>query len=322
VDLAHLEQLIAPKLARLDGEMRRILGTDHPFLEKLNEHVMAVPGKRLRPKLLLLCAELLDHPAEKALTYGAVFELIHTATLIHDDIIDEAGTRRGRKTLNARIGNVLTVLYGDLLYTKAHRAACEAGDVAVVATIDAVSEKMIEGELLQNKVTFDLGIDRATYFDILARKTAHLFAGTTRVAGLIAGAEARIVDALDTYGYEIGTSFQLIDDYLDYTSTAEAMGKPVLSDLRGGKVTLPVITALALDQGRLRKAIEAWWADEEAAVPAELEAAIHEAGGLAETHRLAKEAAERAIAATRDLPANRYREILAALPTFLLGRIT
>jgi len=320
VDIAQLDALTAPHMAVLEDEMTRILGHDHPTLDQLNRHIMQAPGKRLRPKLLLLCAKALDVPSERALTYGSVFELIHTATLIHDDIIDEARTRRGLKTLNAEIGNVLTVLYGDLLYTKAHRAACELGNLAVVATIDRISEQMIAGELLQNQVTFDLDIDQETYTDILESKTAWRFAGTAQVAGLIAEAEPAVTESLKTYGFEVGRSFQLIDDVLDYTATAAEMGKPVASDLLGGKVTLPAIWALNRDAS-LKDAIRELWDNEADELPAHLARAIHDAGGLEETKRLAEIAAHRAVAAIDALPTNPYATILRALPSFLLERI-
>ncbi len=303
--------------------MERIIGSDHPYIQTLNARIMEGTGKRLRPKLLILCTRMLECDSSDAVLYGACFELIHTATLIHDDMIDDATTRRGRTTMHEQIGNTLTVLYGDLVYIRAHRAAAQAGRLSALVAIDKVSEKMIEGELLQNQVNYNLDIDRETYFDILTRKTAYLFAGTTQVAGLTAGLDDEACEALFQFGFHLGTSFQLIDDYLDYTGNAEAMGKPVLSDLLGGKVTLPVIHALAADNGSLRAGIQAIWDEELDEVPRHLADVILQSGGLQETRQLAAEAAERAGEALARVPVrdNQFSMMVQALPAFLLSRI-
>ncbi|CAM2068253.1 Polyprenyl synthetase family protein [Sulfidibacter corallicola] len=304
----------------LDKEMARILGTDHPFLAELNQRIMANPGKRLRPKLLVLCSKLLNYEGEDGPLYGAVFELIHTATLIHDDIIDEAKTRRGNNTMNNVLGNTITVLYGDLLYTKAHSTAIEGGRLDVLHTITWVSERMIEGELLQYRINYDSTITEETYFDVLQRKTAYLFAGTTKAAGLIADLPTEKVQQLYDYGFNLGISFQLIDDYLDYTGSEDELGKPVLQDLREGKITLPLIKLLKKDDGRLRDLIHAFWDDANAAVPPALLEALHADSSLQETWELAKAYAEKAIQALDGFEQNEIWHILTTMPLQLLHR--
>lgn len=307
-------------MVELDREMARLLGTDHPYLESLAERIMAKPGKRLRPKLLVLCSKMLGYQGQDHVVYATIFELIHTATLIHDDIIDEAKTRRGLPSMNSKIGNTLTVLYGDLLYTKSHTRAVEAGRLDVLHTIDWVSERMIEGELLQNKYTFDMTINEEIYFDILKRKTAYLFAGTTKTAGLIANLSDDKVQALYDFGFQLGVSFQLMDDYLDYTGNASQMGKPVLSDLKEGKVTLPMIHLLQQEGQPIRDYIEACWQDYHAPVPSGLLDRVHESQVLSETLTRAEAAARKAVAHLDVFEDNRFRQLLQGLPLMLLSR--
>ena len=304
----------------MDREMARILGTDHPFLAELNESIMTNPGKRLRPKLLVLCSKMLNYAGDDGPLFGAVFELIHTATLIHDDIIDEAKTRRGRNTLNNIQGNTITVLYGDLLYTKAHSTAIETGRLDVLHTITWVSERMIEGELLQYKINYDSMITEETYFDILRRKTAYLFAGTTKAAGLIASRTPDEIERLFDYGFNLGISFQLIDDYLDYMGDENILGKPVLQDLREGKVTLPLIRLLADDDGTIRDQIHQFWETESEALPEGLLKKLQNSDHLQQTWELAREYAEKAIAALQGFEPNEIWHILTTMPLHLLHR--
>lgn len=318
--VSRIEELVAPEMALLDEEMARIVGSDHPFLGELNVHTFSKPGKRLRPKLLILCGKMMGYQGHFGPMYAAVFELIHTATLIHDDIIDDAKTRRGQNTLNEMLGNTITVLYGDLLYTKAHTTAIEAGSLEVLHTITSVSERMIEGELLQNRINHDIEIDEATYFDILKRKTAYLFAGTTKAGGLMANATTDQVTALFEYGFNLGISFQLIDDYLDYMGNADVLGKPVLQDLREGKITLPLIRLLAKGDPLHRKLVQSFWAEPDAAVPNALLDALNEDDMLKDTWELAERYAKSAVGFLKGFPENPYTDLLQELPIQLLYR--
>lgn len=317
MEIDRFEKLIEPALAGLDEEIARILGSDHPLLRKMAEPIMAAPGKRLRPKLLVLCARMLGYHDPDAITYAAVFEMIHTATLIHDDIIDDANTRRGLPTMSAKHGKTITILYGDLLYTKAHTRAIEAGRLDVMHTIDWISERMIEGELLQHHHLFDRHIDQDTYFDILKRKTAYLFAGTTKTAAQLAGLPEEKVEALFQYGFELGVAFQLMDDYLDYRGNATQMGKPVLSDLVEGKVTLPLLRLLNEDP-TLGGLVDQCW--EEKKVPEQLVARIEASDVLEYTLGQAREASEKALRFIESFPDNEYKNVLCTLPLYLLSR--
>ncbi len=318
MQLERFEQLIEPELAGLDEELSRILGTEHPLLDKMARRILAAPGKRLRPKLLVLCARMLGYEAQDAITYAAVFELIHTATLLHDDIIDDAKTRRGQATMNAEYDNTLTVLYGDLLYTKSHTRAIEAGRLDVLHTVDWVSERMIEGELLQHSHNFDLGISEVVYFDILERKTAYLFGGTTKTAALLAERDSVQIEALYQYGFQLGVAFQIMDDLLDYIGDAEQLGKPVLSDLTEGKVTLPLIRLLAQEHEKTRPLVERTWREHK--VPQELMQMLRESDGITYTFERARLASERAVNCLSGFPDNEFGQVLRALPVMLLER--
>ena len=321
MDISRIDELLTPEMDALDREMTRVLGTDHPFLANLASRIMGTPGKKLRPKLLILCSKMLGYEGTHGPLFGLVFELVHTATLIHDDIIDEARTRRGKPTLNHELGNTITVLYGDLLYTKAHSTAIETGRIDLLDIVTWVSERMIEGELIQNKHHFDSRLTEETYFDILQRKTAYLFAGTTKAAGLINREDEQVCRDLFDYGFHFGVSFQLMDDYLNFTGSAREMGKPVLSDLRDGKLTLPLIKLLARDEGkRWRGEVERFWRDGDETIPEQLAEAVKATGCLEETWVMAKAAAERAVNHLISFEENRFRHILTELPIHLLHR--
>lgn len=320
--ISSVESLIGSEIASLDDEISRITGSDHPYLNALNRRVLNNKGKRLRPKLLILCSKMLGYEGPQAVTYGAIFETIHTATLIHDDIIDASKLRRGRLTLNEEIGNTQTVLYGDLLYTKATTAAIAAGDVPILSVIMSVCERMIEGELLQDRYNFDLRIDEAIYFDILRRKTSHLFAGTTQAAAMLSGRSEDDIQAMFEFGFAFGTSFQLVDDYLDYQGTSQKMGKPVLSDLREGKVTLPILRLIANDtHGMYREAIQQFWDSDREEVPQVLLDGLKNTDVLAETQALAEEYAQQAVSYLARFQRNPMAQLLAELTTYSLRRI-
>ena len=214
------------------------------MVRRLAGHVAGGKGKRLRPALVLLCSRLCGVDPGEDVRFAAVFELVHTATLVHDDVIDHAPTRRGRPTLNALWGNTLTVLFGDLLYMHSMSSAIAGRSFRMLEILAEVTTRMIEGELIQNDCLFNLETTRKEYFEIQERKTALLFSGCTETAGVLAGRPEADCEALRRFGLEIGRAFQLVDDLLDYTATSEQMGKPVFSDLREGKLTLPLLTLM------------------------------------------------------------------------------
>jgi len=259
LDLLRYFNPIAGKLSAVEEELQSLLKSDLPVVRKLADHVRAGQGKRLRPALVLLAAKFCGAEGSQDVRFGAVFELIHTATLVHDDVIDHATQRRSKPTLNSVWGNTLTVLFGDLLYLHAMSSAIQGQNWRLMEILCDVTTRMIEGELLQNDCLYHLGTSRKDYFEIQERKTALLFSGCTETAAVLAGRSESDCRALRTYGLEIGRAFQLVDDLLDYTATAEQLGKPVFSDLREGKLTLPMLTLLERARGEAEPIIRRVW---------------------------------------------------------------
>jgi octaprenyl-diphosphate synthase len=253
---------IRSKLGQVEEELQRRTRSPIPTIALIGDYLVDGGGKRIRPALLLLCSRLLGYDGERDVRYAAVIEFIHTATLVHDDIIDDAETRRGRVSVNRRWGNELTVLFGDYLYMKSMEIALDEGDLRILQLLSRVTLEMTEGEIIasERRGLLDLTLDG--YLDIVRRKTALLFAAACRIPSHLV-AEFRGErgeawgDRLWEYGLSLGVAFQLQDDLLDYTATEEELGKPVLSDLKEGKLTLPLILSLPDATRAERKQIEA-----------------------------------------------------------------
>ena len=326
LDLLRYFLPVAPKLAQVEKELQRILQSDVPIVQKLASHVGGGKGKRLRPALVLLCSRFCGVESQEDVRFAVVFELVHTATLVHDDVIDHAETRRAKPTLNSLWGNTLTVLFGDLLYLHSMSSAIQGRSFRMLEIMASVTTSMIEGELIQNHVLFNLDTTRKEYFEIQERKTALLFAGCTETGGVIGQRSEEDCQALRTFGLEIGRAFQLVDDLLDYTATSQEMGKPVFSDLREGKLTLPMLTLLEKAPGDTRPIIQRIWnAGEAMPIRPEDEQALRSLLGLhdamAETRALARKAAAAATAALSGLEGDKAtKKLLLEIPEFLLSR--
>jgi len=210
----------------------------------IGEYVRSSGGKRVRPTLLLLCCRMLGEPGETAIRLAAVIEMIHSATLVHDDVIDTAETRRGRPSTNAIWGNQTSVLAGDWLYMQAFQVALRERNFHVLDLLIGLTQTMVEGELLQLERVRKIDISEADYIELVDRKTASLFAVSARLGAYAAGAGEKVESCLGDYGWNLGIAFQLVDDILDFTSREAILGKPVGRDLQEGKVTLPLIYAL------------------------------------------------------------------------------
>ena len=314
--------LIADKLATTEEVFRRDLESDVPFVHQAGEYLFDGGGKRMRPALLLLSARLLGRDSDEEVTYAAVIELIHTATLIHDDIIDRSSLRRGRRTVNELWGNSLTVLLGDWLYTRALQKALTHGNLAVIRKLCDATLRMTEGELLaqQRLGAIDLSVDE--YFDIIDRKTARLFGAAAAIPSLMAPADAEAGVALERYGNALGTCFQVVDDLLDFTASEREMGKPVLGDLIDGKLTLPLILLLPRVDASDRQAIQRVLEDRgfERTASGEILEIVRREGTLEEAGQIAAAWAESARGALAGLPANEAREALEFAPDFVLNR--
>jgi len=293
-------------------------------------------GKRLRPALLLLAAGASGYRGESAIRLGAVVELIHSATLIHDDVIDGANTRRGRPSANARWGNHMAVLAGDWLYMQSFEMALRERNFAILDILIDLTQSMVEGELLQLTRLGRIDLTEADATELAYRKTACLFSGCLRL-GAVLGQQSKVIeDAMAEYGRNAGLAFQLVDDLLDFTASPEQLGKPVLSDLKEGKVTLPLIFALeahgslaAADgdghssKGSSSRALVAKVLEERGFMsvrPEQITKLVHETGALDRAAKLARDYVSRAKAALAELPDSDYRRALMAVPDFILAR--
>jgi octaprenyl-diphosphate synthase len=235
--------LLREDLVALEEEFGRDTVSGVYAITEIGEYLRAGGGKRIRPALLLLAAKLFDYPGNGAVRLGAVVEIIHTATLVHDDIIDEAKTRRGRPAANTQWGNSKCVLAGDWLYMQAFKIAVRERNFRILDTLIELTQQMVEGELLQMEKLGKL-ITLEEHFDLIFRKTACLFSVCMRLGAILGGANPDQEAALGKYGHDLGMAFQIVDDVLDLTASEDVLGKPVASDLREGKVTMAVIHAL------------------------------------------------------------------------------
>ena len=236
--------LLRDDLVQLEEEFGRDTVSDVAAITEIGEYLRAGGGKRIRPALLLLSAKLFGYQGHSAVRLGAVVEILHTATLVHDDIIDEAKTRRGRPAANTQWGNSKCVLAGDWLYMQAFKIALQERNFRILDTLIELTQQMVEGELLQMEKLGQL-ITLDEHFDLIFRKTACLFSVCMRLGAILGGATPEQEAALGRYGRDLGMAFQIVDDVLDLTASEEVLGKPVASDLREGKVTMAVIHALA-----------------------------------------------------------------------------
>jgi octaprenyl-diphosphate synthase len=260
-DLAQILDPVREELKRVEREFARHLESRVELIPEMGKYVQMSGGKRIRPAVLLLAARLTGYTGDRAVLNAAVVEFIHTATLVHDDIIDGALTRRGRLTAHSRWGSDITVLLGDYLYIRSMAMALTQDSLDVVRLLCDCTLKMIEGELYQLTKAGDATITEGEHFEIIRRKTAHLFSGCAEIGALLGEASAEERTALREYGFHLGIAFQLVDDVLDYMAEESALGKPVGGDLREGKVTLPIILLLQRGGGEATSLIHSVLAD-------------------------------------------------------------
>lgn len=318
----RLLTLVADKLAATEEIFQRSLSCDVPFIAEAGRYIGEGGGKRVRPALLLLCAQLLGHDSDEEVTYAAVVELIHTATLIHDDIIDFAPLRRGRPSLHQLWDNHKTVLLGDWIYTTSMKLALSHGRVEVIRRLCDATLAMTEGELmvLNRLGASDLSV--AEYFEIIDRKTAHLFSAACSVPSLIPPVERPTTLALERFGRQLGLCFQLVDDLLDFTAHEVEIGKPALSDLKEGKLTLPLLLLMPRLDSKRRHAIE-WVLEDRGFHRTEAEeilelVAVH--GTTEEVQEIALQHAEEARRELEIFPPSPARDALLSAPDFVLHR--
>ena len=297
--------LIADDMAAVDRVIAARLDTGVPLVSHVSKYIIAAGGKRLRPALLLLMAGTLGYTGDQRFNLAAVVEFIHTATLLHDDVVDESTLRRGRPTANESFGNPASVLVGDFLYSRAFQMMLDADNMRVMQILAEATNVIAEGEVLQLMNMHDASLNEAAYLRVIRSKTAKLFEASTRLAAVLAGASAVVEESCATYGQALGTAFQVIDDVLDYAGDATETGKNLGDDLREGKTTLPLILAMQRAQpdesALVRAAIEA---GDTTQLPLIVEI-VRQTGALDATRAAAATEAQRAIDALRNLPTHR-----------------
>jgi octaprenyl-diphosphate synthase len=315
-----LRNLIAADMLAVDAAIRRRLQSDVVLIRQIAEYIIAGGGKRLRPALVFLAAGATGYRGGDHVELATVVEFIHTATLLHDDVVDESELRRGRKTANAEFGNAASVLVGDFLYSRAFQMMVAVRSMRVMEVVADATNAIAEGEVLQLLNARNLAITEAAYLDVIRRKTAKLFEAAAQLGAIVGEAPPEIEQGLARYGMHLGTAFQLVDDVLDYSGDAAHTGKNLGDDLRQGKPTLPLIHVLqrgSTEQAALvRSAIEGGGRDNFGAV---LEA-IRATGALEYVRNKAKGEARLAREAISALSNSRYRDSLLELSAFAVER--
>jgi octaprenyl-diphosphate synthase len=320
--LKEIVALVEDDLVKVEALFQEQVLSDVGLVAEIGRYIQQGGGKRIRPALLLLGSRLCGHRGDRGVLLAAVVEFIHTATLLHDDIIDEATVRRGRRSVNSRWGNDITVLLGDFLYTKSMAMALSQENLPILRLLSDVTLRMIEGEILEIERNGDLEVTEADHLDIIRRKTADLFSACMRIGAILGAVGDEREKALASYGLNLGICFQMVDDLLDFTAEEKTLGKPVANDLREGKVTLPMIFLLRKAGRPGIEKIGTVLADrgfgrvsrEEIVRLAREHGALDEAQALAETYA---EKARRDLAVFDRSP---YREALEMLPDFILAR--
>jgi len=314
-------ELLHDDLVAIEVEFGQDTVSDVSAITEIGEYLREGGGKRIRPALLLLAAKLFNYRGTGAVRLGAVVEIIHTATLVHDDIIDEAQTRRGRPAANTRWGNSKCVLAGDWLYMQSFKIAVQERNFRVLDTLIELTQQMVEGELLQMEKLGKL-ITLEEHFDLIFRKTACLFSVCMRLGAILGGASPEQEEAAGSYGRNLGMAFQIVDDVLDLTASESVLGKPVASDLREGKVTMAVIHALERCTPQEREKIATVLRDRafNGVTHADILAILNRYGALEAANARAAEYAEAARKAICTFPDSEIKRALLWAPDFVVAR--
>jgi len=309
-------------LALVEQELARQSAAAFEPVSEITTYLLGGGGKRLRPALLLLANGYAGPRSEGAIRLAAVVELLHSATLIHDDVIDSADTRRGRPSANSRWGNHRSVLAGDWLYMQSFQMALEERNFRILDVLIDLTQKMVEGELIQLAKIGRMDVTEEDALRLATYKTACLFSGCARLGAVLGGLEGAEEEALADYGQYAGLAFQMVDDLLDFTASAQQLGKPVLSDLKEGKVTLPLIYAMENGHREARELVARVLEEKEFASvrPETIVALVQESGALDRARNLAHDYARRAKACIEGRSDSEFSRALLALPDFILER--
>lgn len=322
MEAAEVFDLVRADLGRVEEELARHSDSAIEPVARIARYLQSGGGKRLRPALHLLAAHFCGYSGHSAVQLGGVLELIHTATLVHDDVIDDAATRRGRASANQRWGNSMTVLAGDWLYMEAFRLALAERKLKILDILTSLTQQMVEGELIQLTLLGKVDVSEEQALDVSRRKTACLFGACLQLGAVLARRSPEEEEKLKRFGLNLGMAFQIVDDLLDFTARPDRLGKPVVNDLREGKLTLPLIYALQERQADGRKKVEAVLAEGEfrAVLPDEIVSLVRESGAEKRTRERAKEFVEEGLPLLEEFPDSVYKRALESIPQFILTR--
>ena len=316
----QLNPAIEPQFEAVNDYIINHLGSNVPLVEKIGHYIVESGGKRIRPLLVLLAANAAGYKGQEHISLAAIIEFIHTATLLHDDVVDNSDLRRGKDTANAKWGNAPSVLVGDFLYSRAFQIMVEIGSMEIMSVISNATNVIAEGEVLQLLNTKNPDTTEDAYMQVILGKTAMLFEAATEAGAILANSSASEREALRLYGLHLGTAFQLIDDVMDYLSTAEEMGKNVGDDLAEGKATLPLIHAMraGTEEQRLlvRQAIRKGGLDDLQPIMD----IVKETGAIEYTQQKAQTEADSAITALTALPDNSFKDTLIQIANIAVKR--
>jgi octaprenyl-diphosphate synthase len=324
--LSQVYQLVAQELAAVDHLIPHKLTSDVAMVKEISKYIVESGGKRLRPMLVLLSSQALGYKGEQNVGLAAIIEFLHTATLLHDDVVDRSGLRRGRVTANEKWGNAPSVLVGDFLYSRAFQLMVELASLDIMAVLSAATNTIAEGEVMQLANVGNTDLSETDYREVIRCKTALLFEAASHTGALLAfEADATMspehIELVRQFGLHFGLAYQLVDDWLDYAGDTEAMGKNVGDDLLEGKLTLPLIQALkvasAEEQTLIKNALRA---KSQEHMP-EILAVVEKSGALEYTYDAAVEETNLALSCLADLPDNPYKAALGTLATFSLSRL-
>ncbi len=316
----HPLSVIASDMKAVDAAIRSQLHSDVPLVSQIADYIISAGGKRIRPALVLLMANAWGYKGQDHYKLAAVVEFIHTATLLHDDVVDESELRRGRQTANAMFGNAASVLVGDFVYSRAFQMMVSVNSMRVMQILADATNVIAEGEVLQLMNMHDPDVTEERYLQVIRSKTAKLFEAATELGSLLAGAPEEAIGAAAEYGRSLGTAFQLIDDVLDYSGNASDIGKNVGDDLREGKPTLPLIYLMQHGTAQQRALVRECISTGDEAHFDEVLAAITASGALQYTREQAARARDRAKASLASLPSGPFREALLTLADFAVDR--
>jgi octaprenyl-diphosphate synthase len=320
VSFESIKQLLAEDMSQVDGVIRKRLHSEVVLVNQVGEYIINSGGKRLRPALVVLSSRAFGYAGGHMHNLAVVVEFIHTATLLHDDVVDESELRRGRATASALFGNAASVLVGDFLYSRAFQMMVDADNMRVMQTLADATNIIAEGEVLQLLNCHDANVDAANYLHVIHCKTAKLFEAAMRLGAIMAGADATLEKCAADYGMHLGTAFQLVDDVLDYSGDLQETGKNLGDDLAEGKPTLPLIYAMQhgtpAQANVVRRAIE----EGDLSRFADVLQIINETGALQYTREQAQQEAEAACRALSLLPDTIYKQSLLQLADFAATR--